>query len=93
MRLWEELHVGMISAWMGKGDIPQRAYWEPEAPFLPGFVREISHIECTGHGFFGSSFPLASFQPGSVGRVPFRSYFSLDMYKKHYLGRIPGMGL
>ena len=20
--VWEELHVGMISAWMGKGDIP-----------------------------------------------------------------------
>ena len=56
MGLWEELYVGMISAWMGKGDIPQRIFWEPQAPFLPEFVRETSHIKCTGHGFFGRSF-------------------------------------
>ena len=57
MGLWEELHVGMISARMGKGDIPQRPYWEPQAPYLAEFIRETFHIECTGHGFFGRSFP------------------------------------
>ena len=66
MGLWEELHVGMISAWMGKGDIPQRAYWEPQAPFLPEFVRETSHIKFTGHVVLGRSFRWAPFLPGFV---------------------------
>ena len=57
MGLWEELHVGIISAQMGKGDIPQRPYWEPQAPYLPEFIREKFHFECTGHGFFWRSFP------------------------------------
>ena len=51
----------MISAWVCKGDIPERAYWER---FVGGTVK----------------FPVSPI-------------LALDMYKKHSLGSVPGVGL
>ena len=57
MCLWEELHVGMISAWVCKGDIPERAYWER---FVGGTVKfPVSPI-----------LALDMYKKHSVGSVP-----------------------
>ena len=75
MRLWEELHVGMISVWMGKGDIPQRAYWEPQAPFLPKFLRENIPYRVYWAWVF-------------LGAVSHRHHFSLGLWEEFPLGPI-----